>query len=208
MTRSNRKQLACTALLLATSVSLHAAEPAPSAVEFSQSKELFGGQPALIMRRHRTGDGSRPEFLSVTMLPGRGMDVLQITADIPGRGESELLDSPPLAEAAKIFGGPEDQFGNQAFHMGSAFLIPFANRMLGDLPRQDGPVNVPWNKSTLHLIPNAPPARGRSPLRHPWHAQRRSRGHRLPASGTRRRNRRSHLSLRRFPRPLAFADRR
>jgi galactose mutarotase-like enzyme len=85
------------------------------------------------------------------------MDVLQITADLPGRGETALLASPSLEEASKIFGGPEDQFGNQAFHMGSAFLIPFANRMLGDLPKDAAPVIVQWGKTPLHLLPNADP---------------------------------------------------
>jgi len=126
-------------------------------VAFTQSKEFFGGMPALTMRRRRTGDSTKPEFLSVTMLPGRGMDVLQIVADIPGRGATALLDSPSIEQASKIFGGPEDQFGNQAFHMGSAFLIPFANRMLGDLPKAAGPVTVQWGKLPLRLLPNATP---------------------------------------------------
>jgi galactose mutarotase-like enzyme len=142
--------------LLSNTRGLLAAEPAHPAVEFTQSPQLFGGVPALTMRRHRTGDGSKPEFLSVTMLPGRGMDVFQITADLPGRGETELLASPSLAEASKIFGGPEDQFGNQAYHMGAAFLIPFANRMLGDLPKE-GPVTVKWGNKPLSLLPNSDP---------------------------------------------------
>jgi galactose mutarotase-like enzyme len=84
------------------------------------------------------------------------MDVFQITADLPGRGETALLESPSLEEASKIFGGPEDQFGNQTFHMGAAFLIPFANRVLGDLPTGDKPVTAQWGQTTLHLIPNFP----------------------------------------------------
>jgi hypothetical protein len=40
-----------------------------------------------------------PEFLSVTLLPGRGMNVLQITAYIPGKGEVNLLASPSIEGA-------------------------------------------------------------------------------------------------------------
>jgi len=40
--------------------------------------------------------GTMPEFLSVTMLPGRGMNVLQIKAYIPGKGEVNLLASPSV----------------------------------------------------------------------------------------------------------------
>jgi aldose 1-epimerase len=151
-------------MLLVSALPARGGEPVAGAhgVEFTKSKELFGGVPALIMRRHRTGDGTKPEFLSVTMLPGRGMEVLQVTVDLPGRGETELLDAPSLAEVAKIFGGPEDPYANQDFHFGSAFLIPFANRMLGDLPRSGGtnsdvPVTVNWGNRQLHLIGNAPP---------------------------------------------------
>ena len=124
--------------------------------EFASSPQLFGGMPAVTLHRSRTGNGSAPEFLSVTVLPGRGMDVLQITADLPGYGETKLLESPSLEEAATIFGGPDDEFGNQAFHMGAAFLIPFANRVLGDLPTGDKPVTAHWGQTTLRLIPNYP----------------------------------------------------
>jgi aldose 1-epimerase len=153
--------IACALAALYPPCSTAGVQPKRLLVEFSKSTELFGGVPALTMRRHRTGDGTKPEFLSVTMLPGRGMDVLQITADLPGRCETALLDSPSIEEATRDFGGPNDQFGNQAFYMGSAFLIPFANRMLGDLPTADGPVTVKWGKTTLHLSPNSVTTDGR-----------------------------------------------
>ncbi len=86
----------------------------------------IGGQDPIVLSRGRSGDGSTPEFLSVTLLPGRGMNVFQITAWIPGRGETKLLASPSLEDAAKIFAA--DTTGNKSFTMGGAFLLPWANR--------------------------------------------------------------------------------
>src|SRR6185312_6319250 len=70
--------------------------PSPTAVA-SAHLPLVGGQKAIELRRLQSGTGAKPEFLSVTLLPGRGMNLFQITAYLPGRGEVPLLTSPPLA---------------------------------------------------------------------------------------------------------------
>src|SRR5437773_8141780 len=44
-----------------------------------------GGQDAIVLTRTRLMGDTSPEFTSVTLLPGRGMNVLQITAFVPGR---------------------------------------------------------------------------------------------------------------------------
>ena len=76
-------------------------------------------------------DRRGPQFLSAGILPGRGMAVLQIKAYLPGKGEIDLLNSPPLPEAAKLLDQGDDEFGNQIFKMGGAILLPFANRIRG-----------------------------------------------------------------------------
>ncbi len=43
----------------------------------------IGGQDVVTLSRGRSGTGSTPEFLSATLLPGRGMNMFQITAWIP-----------------------------------------------------------------------------------------------------------------------------
>src|SRR3984885_1624247 len=63
-----------------------------------------GGQDAILLERSQFGGGSGPEFLSATLLPGRGMNVLQITAYLPDKGEVSLLASPSLDEAGKMNG--------------------------------------------------------------------------------------------------------
>lgn len=96
----------------------------------------IGGLPAISLSRDRQGDGA--QLLDVEILPGRGMNVYQLRAFLPGRGTVPMFISPPLEEAARIMnGGPEDYFGNQSFTTGGALLIPYANRV-GGLVSEDG----------------------------------------------------------------------
>ena len=60
---------------------------------------VLAGRTLFSCERSQIGGGSRPEFLSATLLPGRGMNVLQITAYLPHKGEVSLLASPTLGDA-------------------------------------------------------------------------------------------------------------
>lgn len=93
----------------------------------------IGGEPVVILQRPAANDSSKPQFLEATILPGRGMAVLQIKAFLPGKGEISLLNSPPLPDAAQLLDKGDDQFGNQVFKIGGAILLPFANRIRGTL---------------------------------------------------------------------------
>ena len=92
-----------------------------------------GGEPAVILQRPPVSDQGKPQFLQAIILPGRGMDVLQIKAYLPGKGEIDLLKAPALSEAAQLLDKGDDEFGNQVFKMGGAILLPFANRIRGKL---------------------------------------------------------------------------
>jgi len=141
--------------LLAMSASVPAdAQASTAKVEIEKSSQLFGGRPAITIKRARTGDGTKPEILSVTVLPGRSMQILRVTADVPGLGEQSLLEGPSIEAAAAIHALTDDKYGYKAFHMGAPFLIPFANRMVGDFPSTETPVTVRWDDKTLHLIPS------------------------------------------------------
>jgi aldose 1-epimerase len=61
------------------------------------------------------------------------MAVLQIKAYLPGKGEIDLLNSPPLPEAEKLLNQGDDEFGNEIFKIGGAILLPYANRIRGKL---------------------------------------------------------------------------
>jgi len=86
------------------------------------------------MHRKSTGQGAQPEFLSIQLLPGRGLNVFQIIGSIPGKGETNLLKSPPVPVAAQqLTGEGEDAYGNLNHSFGGAFLIPFSSRLSGEL---------------------------------------------------------------------------
>jgi aldose 1-epimerase len=106
------------------SVAEDKAAPAPARI---------GGEPVVILKRPEVTDRARPQFLSATLVPGRGMAVLQIKAFLPGKGEFDLLNSPPLPQAAQLLNSGDDQFGNGIFKIGGAILLPFANRIRGTL---------------------------------------------------------------------------
>jgi len=110
-----------------------------------------GGQEAVsLMRAPMVGD-SMPQFLSATILPGRGMNVLQITAYLPGRGEVSLMASPPLDEAAKAMTGSG---GDKDLAMGGAFEVPWAGRIWG-MPTASGDhIATIWRGRTI-VLPTA-----------------------------------------------------
>jgi galactose mutarotase-like enzyme len=117
----------------------------------------IGGENVLTLTRKATTGGSKPEFLSVTLLPGRGMNMLQVTAAIPGKGEIPLMHSVSVADAAsQLTGTGKDQLGNVSFSFGGAFLVPYPNRILGE-PSSDGKsVIAQWRGHTLSLPANFP----------------------------------------------------
>jgi galactose mutarotase-like enzyme len=110
-----------------------------------------GGQEAFSLVRARLMGDSTPEFLSVTLLPGRGMNVLQISAYIPGKGEVNLLASPSLEDAAKAMTGKgEDRGGQASLNLGGAFDAPWAGRIWGT-PAGGGQISTTWRGHTLTL---------------------------------------------------------
>jgi galactose mutarotase-like enzyme len=114
----------------------------------------FGGKPAITLTRAKTGDGNKPEFLSAVVLPGRAMNLFQITAWVPGKGEIPLLHSPSLEEAAKILALPVEPYSTKSFTFGGAFLAPFANRIVGPLSNNGKTVSFEWNGHPMTLDAN------------------------------------------------------
>jgi aldose 1-epimerase len=147
--------LATLALLTAGCQQQPPAEPAPQPA--APAAIQIGGEDVLTLARKATSNGSKPEFLSVTLLPGRGMNMFQVTAAIPGKGEIPLLHSPSIKDAAsQLTGTGRDQLGNMSFSFGGAFLIPYPNRIVGE-PSSDGKsVVTQWRGHTLSLPANFP----------------------------------------------------
>ncbi|QNI35408.1 aldose epimerase family protein [Edaphobacter albus] len=112
-----------------------------------------GGQDALVLERLPIEGNTVPEFLSATLLPGRGMNLLQLTAILPKKGRVSLLASPSLADAAKAMSGTDDDVhGAASLAMGGAIEAPWAGNIFGTLSGDS--LNVGWQNTTLHLPGN------------------------------------------------------
>jgi aldose 1-epimerase len=122
--------------------------PAPAAQPAAPDK--IGGSDVVKLQRKATGDGAKAEFLSATILPGRGMNLFQITANIPGKGEIPLLFDLP----DQFNSGADDSVGNLSFAGGGAFLVPYPNRIRGKLSADGKTLTTEWHGKTLTLPAN------------------------------------------------------
>ncbi|HVW76344.1 MAG TPA: aldose 1-epimerase [Alloacidobacterium sp.] len=147
--------VAAAALLPVAGCNKPAAPPQQESAAQPAAVTQIGGADVVQLKRTATSNGAKPEFLSATVLPGRGMNLFQITANIPGKGEVQVLASPSLEEAAsKLNGGPLDVNGNASFSFGGAFLVPYPNRIRGKLSADGKTITTEWNGKTLTLPAN------------------------------------------------------
>jgi galactose mutarotase-like enzyme len=145
---SPRHALAAAVLLVGSQAKL--ASAGDEAVSNDSLK--IGGQPVVQLKRRSSVNAAQPEFTSVTILPGRGMNLFQITANLPGKGEVHVLASPSLEEAAQqLNGGADDIHGVKSFAFGGAFLVPYPNRIRGKLSSDGKTVTTQWKDKTLTL---------------------------------------------------------
>lgn len=122
-------------------------DPAPPAEVVATGP---GGQDPIRLTRSATSIGKDAELLSATFLPGRGMNVFQITALIPGHGEVPLLVSPSLASATGILSGQdEDANGSASTSLGGAILIPWSQRIYGMPSGTPGILQTDWGGKRL-----------------------------------------------------------
>jgi hypothetical protein len=115
-----------------------------------------GGQDVVQLQRSQIAGGNGPEFLSATLIPGRGMNVLQITAFLPQTGEVNLLASPTLQEAAKLLTGTgADANGAKSLAMGAAIEMPWAGRISGLNTPDENNLSAMWHGIRLILPADA-----------------------------------------------------
>ena len=111
-----------------------------------------GGQDALVLQRPLIEGGTMPEFVSATLLPGRGMNTLQITAYIPGKGEVPLLAAPGIAQVAAAMNGQgADANGGASLRLGGAIEAPWAGRIYGTASPDGSRVFTQWRGNSLTL---------------------------------------------------------
>ncbi len=122
-----------------------------------------GGQEAVILQRTTLGEGTTPEFISATLLPGRGLNVLQIMVSIPGRGTVPLLQAPSLEDAATLMSGVQaDVDGVESLRLGSPIEAPWAGVLSGAKSDVPGALVTTWRGRTLVLPMNG--ANGETPM--------------------------------------------
>ena len=107
---------------------------------------------AVTLTRPRA-QSEKPQFLEAEFLPNHGMNLFQIKAYVPGKGVINLLASPSLEDAKVKLDGP-DPYGNEAFKIGGAFLIPYPNRIRGTLSADGKTITADANGQKLSLPAN------------------------------------------------------
>lgn len=110
---------------------------ARQAPEHAASPVSIGGEPVVTLNRPLPDNPTKPQFIQATVLPGNGMNLLQLKAFLPGKGPIDVLTSMPLPDAKKYLETDNDSFGNNSFKLGAAILLPYPNRIRGTLS-QDG----------------------------------------------------------------------
>ena len=138
------------ALLTALPVVLAGVSAVPS---HAQAVTEIGGQKLVTLTRAVTSK-AKPEFTSITLAPGRGMELLQVTANFPGKGNVNVLASPGLAAAKEMLDVKDDAFGDLGYRLGAAFLVPYPNRIIGKLSADGKTLTTSWQGRTITLPAN------------------------------------------------------
>jgi aldose 1-epimerase len=111
-----------------------------------------GGQDPVVLKRQRNMTDGQPEFVSATLLPGRGFNLWQLTAFLPGHGEVPLLVSPPVRDAASLLNGTgPDANGSASTNYGGAFLAPWASQLQGGPSAAPGFLQTQWQGNRLEF---------------------------------------------------------
>src|SRR5581483_7780020 len=119
----------------------------------AQPATEIGGQKIVILHRAAVST-TRPEFTGVTVMPGRGMEILYITANFPGRGEVNVLASPDLSTAENMLDKQDTANGDLGYRLGAAFLFPYPNRIRGKLSPDGKTLTTSWQGHLLTLPAN------------------------------------------------------
>jgi galactose mutarotase-like enzyme len=124
-----------------------------AAVAQAQAVTEIGGEKLVTLSRAAVSK-TQPEFTSVTLMPGRGMEILYIKANFPGKGEVNVLASPDLATAEDMLDKQDTANGDLGYRLGAVFLCPYPNRIRGKLSADGQTLTTEWNGHVLTLPAN------------------------------------------------------
>ena len=119
----------------------------------AQSSTEIGGEKLVVLSRKPVSK-TQPEFTGVTVMPGRGMELLYVTANFPGKGKVNVLYAPDEATAAKMLNEKDDDFGDLGYRLGAAMLCPYPNRIIGKLAPDGKTLTTTWEGRTITLPAN------------------------------------------------------
>lgn len=119
----------------------------------AQEVTEIGGQKLVTLHRAAVSQ-TKPEFTSVTLAPGRGMELIQISANFPGKGNVNVLASPDLATAKQMLDDKDTLNGDLGYRLGAAFLVPYPNRIRGKLSADGKTLTTSWEGHTITLPAN------------------------------------------------------
>jgi aldose 1-epimerase len=119
----------------------------------AQSVTEIGGEKIVTLTRKPIST-AKPEFTSVTLAPGRGMELLQVTANFPGKGNVDVLASPDLPSIQKMLDVDDDANGDFGYRLGAVFLVPYPNRIRGKLSADGKTLTTEWEGHTITLPAN------------------------------------------------------
>jgi galactose mutarotase-like enzyme len=124
-----------------------------AAAAHAQAVTEIGGEKLVTLSRAAVST-TKPEFTSVTLAPGRGMELIYVKANFPGKGEVNVLASPDLDTAKKMLDEQDTAFGDLGYRLGAAFLCPYPNRIRGKLSADGTTLTTEWNGHTVTLPAN------------------------------------------------------
>jgi galactose mutarotase-like enzyme len=113
----------------------------------------IGGEKLVTLTRTAVST-TKPEFTSVTVMPGRGMEVLSITANFPGKGNVDVLYTHDPATAENMLDHQDTPNGDLGYRLGAAFLFPYPNRIRGTLSADGKTLTTSWQGHQITLPAN------------------------------------------------------
>jgi galactose mutarotase-like enzyme len=123
-------------------------------VSQAQAGTEIGGQKVVTLSRTAVST-TKPEFTGLTLAPGRGMEILQITANFPGKGNVDVLPPRDLASAKQMLDVTDTANGDLGYRLGAAFLVPYPNRIRGKLSADGKTLTTEWQGHPLTLPANS-----------------------------------------------------
>jgi aldose 1-epimerase len=120
----------------------------------SDERIEIGGRAIERLTCRNSYSEGRPSFVDAVVAPGRGMNLLALRAHLPGKGDVDVLHTLPLADAKQFLDHDDDASGTNAFRIGCAILLPWANRIRGQLIEGGHKVEAEINGEVRRLDAN------------------------------------------------------